>query len=228
MEEQNGNMPGVSGLPQSVTRPFIDFTMGRYIQYETMRDQGLRIQALSTISQLVQDLQELDAVYRKVLTQELLEREWRVHRHLDYIPASLMNKVIVPLLNQWRHDEPESPLPYRWLGIQEWNTDHLEQARRLDPDEITSRVVLVEQLIEQIQFSVQSLANFAPGCLQAAVTWAEQARIIAAEISEFSLKHHLLEEVAKAFRTVDEWNTMWSAGTLPRTIFYGDGGPELC
>ncbi len=109
---------------------------GFFGKYCLQKEQGLNKQAIVSIRAFVADVRSSSQKVQRNMAEELCSLSFgnrAVHQLLAY-PLKIFLKEV---LTNWTKEEPQNPIPYKWLGYVSRDISFFERAHELDPkDEI--------------------------------------------------------------------------------------------
>ncbi|MCL1121281.1 hypothetical protein N7V09_14900 [Shewanella seohaensis] len=127
-------------------------------QYCLQKEQGLKKQAIATVNQFVSHCKSLSLAEQRHIAEELSSLGFghsETHQLLAYPLIVLLKGV----LTQWTLDEPNNPIPHKWLGFIAGDTDSYERALALEPsDEICLTQVALSHL-NSVDFQTHHLSE---------------------------------------------------------------------
>jgi tetratricopeptide (TPR) repeat protein len=105
-------------------------------KYCLQKEQGLKKLAIVSIKEFVADAKKRSLYEQRKLAEELSTLGfWNGEIH-QLLPHPLVEFLKV-VLQHWVADEPENPIPYKWLGFVAGDISYYERALEFDPkDEI--------------------------------------------------------------------------------------------
>ena len=126
-----------------------------FAEYCRLRDQGLRTQALESLNQFVTEAAQWVLSERIVFVDAALfsPASWDGMR----IPQPMVDKLIMPTLNEWMAESPEACAPRRWFGMLTHDVRPLEEALALDPTDQVALHAVTEILIDSVEYAVHEL-----------------------------------------------------------------------
>lgn len=133
-----------------------------YLDYLTLRSQGLRPQSLERLSHFLSQAINWPFPQRRDFTDRVLHLEHANPDLRNLIPQPLRAQLINPTLDEWIRESPQSAAPWRWRGSDDRNNwrgsyDDLRKALQLDPNEQIARERLITQLLQPLNFAVHEL-----------------------------------------------------------------------
>lgn len=101
----------------------------RYKEYLSLREKGLKKPAQAELEKFILDFYKQNKLARRDFIDCIYRIGQEANDYTHYIPYNLSNQVIAPELKNWREDEPQNPIPYRWSS----DFDLLKKSVELDP-----------------------------------------------------------------------------------------------
>lgn len=127
-------------------------------QYCLQKEQGLKKQAIATLNQFVSHCKSLSLADQRHIAEELSSLGFR-HRETHQLLAYPLIVLLKDVLTQWMLDEPNNPIPHKWLGFIAGDTDFYERALVLEPtDEICLTQVALSHL-NSVDFQTHHLSE---------------------------------------------------------------------
>ncbi|MEL4430953.1 hypothetical protein [Shewanella mangrovisoli] len=127
-------------------------------QYCLQKEQGLKKQAIATVNQFVSHCKTLPLAEQRQMAEELSSLGFW-HRETHQLLAYPLIVLLKGVLSQWTLDEPNNPIPHKWLGFIAGDIDSYERALTLEPtDEICLTQVALSHL-NSVDFQTHHLSE---------------------------------------------------------------------
>jgi hypothetical protein len=128
-------------------------------EYCRAREQGLRRQALSVLDAFLDSTGSWSDQSARSACQTLLELHARTPHAHQFLTQPLLARFILPTLDQWLLEIPDSQVALRWLGILRRDRLLLERALALEPADIAVRRLLVDWLLSDVEHATHHLVE---------------------------------------------------------------------
>ena len=182
--------------------------MHHFQQYRKLRIQGDHPKALAELITFIKTLEDEPESSLRVFADGLCQIAWLNPNYPAILPPLLLGRVIVPCLTRWAGQDPQAIAPRRWLGLHTYDETSLNQARHLDAEELISRQIIIDRLIEQIAFIPEHLTDIDEGTLNLARRWAAEATQVAQELIDPVLKMATERRIKQSLGWVEKWRDM--------------------
>ncbi len=127
-------------------------------QYCLQKEQGLKKQAIATVNQFVSHCKSLSLAEQRHIAEELSSLGFW-HRETHQLLAYPLIMLLKGVLTQWALDEPNNPIPHKWLGFIGEDISSYERALALEPtDEICLTQVALSHL-NSVDFQTHHLSE---------------------------------------------------------------------
>jgi len=161
-----------------------------YTQYCELKEKGLRKTALKILNEFIENLNSKSLKDRIEFTNWIEERRLDHHEVIDLTPTTLQKKIIEPTLSQWSNEEPDNPIPLRWINSKE----SLIKAIELSRTEQIARYRLFHKIIGWIDYNQHELEK----CL-----YIENPKIDLALMEMLKVRINGLKDSEHAFEEID-------------------------
>jgi len=105
----------------------------KYIEYVSLRKQGLKKQAKYSLLEFIEDYKKQSKTSQRQFIDIVNSLVYET-KDYDFMPHNLYNDILLPDIELWIREEPSNPVPYKWS----YNLEMLTKALELDPfDQIT-------------------------------------------------------------------------------------------
>lgn len=126
-------------------------------EYCTLREKGLRKQALEKLDEFLHDSKQWDLTTKREMTVVILRFNSRTPEAHQFITHPLLRDLINPTLDDWREEDPNAIEPLRWIGLLRSDFDTLCLAIELKPSDISVRSKLINLLLDEVYFATHHL-----------------------------------------------------------------------
>jgi hypothetical protein len=211
----NKTLLEVSGLAQS--------RWHEYAAYCRARESGLRRAAFNHLSVFVRSIKLTSVEEQRTFVNWICERLLETEPHgAPLLPEPLLTQFVLPILNEWAIQEPQSAIPIRWHGVlissqgyagmrcglhapDQKAQEMLRKALRLDPQDQIARVRLVECRIGILDFHAHHLPEAYLGEPEADLHIVEEAEALTADLFDPKQKARLRGELQSARQLLEDW-----------------------
>jgi hypothetical protein len=202
-----------------------------YAAYCSDRERGLRRRAFEQLDVFLAASESWSFRDRKEFV------DWVCQRRFDYrdaesyglTPTPLVEKLVIPTLNEWKRNVPADAAPHRWLGLFfadvphsvlraglcEVSDDaylHLRAALVRDATDQLVRVRIVELLIGAAEYSCHHLPHFYIGDPAEDIARLAEAREHITHVRDPDQKARLQSEFDYVSRLIDDWIAFGNSG----------------
>lgn len=141
----------------------------QFADYCALRAKGLRKSALIALDRFCVEAASSTFEVRREFCLWLFERQGVLATGGTGLPHPLLDKVVAPMLREWRRTESANPLPHYWAGVFGIGPDDgetppplacIEQALSLDPSFDPARRSLVDRVIYNVEYSHHHLPYY--------------------------------------------------------------------
>lgn len=164
-------------------------------KYCLQKEQGLKKLAISSIKEFVADAKKRPLKGQRAIAKELSSLGFS-HGEVHQLFAHPLMKFLKEVLDRWAADEPNNPIPYKWLGYVTGDITAYEHALALDPkDEICiSRITHAH--LSSIAYQTHHLSeSIFLGDISDAKSSLEKAKHLIATLSSRDLKLEMQNEL---------------------------------
>ena len=152
------NFEGLSQLARRFATEPATSELGRHY---LLREQGLRRESFRALERFLKVAREWTESHRRQFVEGLIEL------HLDHpevhqlLSTPLTQGLLLPVLLRWRESEPNDASPLTWLAaLKQPNSEALlRRAVELDPANPRARSLLVEYLLQAVDFDHHHLPH---------------------------------------------------------------------
>ena len=203
------NFEGLLAVAESIsTEP----RWSLFADYCTLREQGLRKQALASLDQLIGQAKEWSTFERRRFVNWIYETHLTRPRVHQLITNPLSQRLLIPVLEEWRHSDTTDATPRRWMGFATGDYAHFSEALTLNPQDDISRYRLVCGNLEDVDFQCHHLPEYFIGEPNDAVRLLEEARILSVGFCDPKISPLLLDEFATLNGKVNDWIAFQKTG----------------
>lgn len=121
----------------------------RYKEYLSLREKGLKKLAQAELEKFILDFYRQNKSDRRNFIDLIYRIGKEANDYTFYIPYNLSNQVIALELENWREDEPQNPIPFRWS----LDFHLLQKSIELDPFDQISLDLFFTQLNNKISLN---------------------------------------------------------------------------
>jgi len=194
-----------------------------YAAYCRARESGLRHAAFKHLSVFVRSIKLASLEEQRTLVNWICERLLEAGPDgTPLAPEPLLTQFVLPALNEWATQEPQSAIPIRWHGVlisrqgyagmrcglhapDQKAQELLRQALRLDPQDQIARVRLAECLIGILDFHAHHLPEAYLGEPEADLHIVEEAEALIADLLDPKQTTRLRGELQNARQLLEDW-----------------------
>jgi hypothetical protein len=194
-----------------------------YAAYCRARESGLRRAAFDHLSAFLRSIKaesvDRQRTFVNWVCEHLLESE---PDGSSLLPEPLLAQFVLPTLNEWSKQEPQSAVPVRWLGVlisshgysgmrcgfhrpDQTAQAMLRDAIRLDPQDQIARIRLLECCIGALDFNAHHLPEAYLGEPAADLRAIEDADALTAHVLDPEQKARLRGELQSARQLLEDW-----------------------
>ena len=175
-------------------------------QYCLKKENGLRAQANSSIQEFIADVKRRSIQEQRNIAEDLSALGFwngKIHQLLSYPLVEFLKTV----LEHWATDEPDNPIPHRWLGYMSGDLQHYERALELNPqdDICINRIALAH--LNDVDYQTHHLSeSLFLGDFADAETSLEKVGKLIATLSDKELMAHMRNELDYYKKLLACWN----------------------
>jgi hypothetical protein len=133
------NQANFEGLTQLVSALDEDAQLSLLAEYCRAREKGLRRQAMAALEAFLDASARWSAETARPACQTILELHARTPAAHQFLAQPLLARFILPTLERWANEVPDSQIAVRWLAILRHDRVLLEQALALAPADVVVR-----------------------------------------------------------------------------------------
>lgn len=202
------NKPNFEGLAQLATelveRPGL-ILLAEYCRY---REQGLRRQALNTLDSFLDSTAKWESGAARSACRTILELNARTPAAHQFLAQPLLERFLLPTLDDWRREDPNNPTPVRWLAILRRDRDLLGRALELTPSDVPVRRLLVDWFLTDVEHATHHLGESCfLGELEPTKRSLDDARALVDSAPDPSLLADLKKEIKQHDVLLDDWES---------------------
>jgi hypothetical protein len=183
-----------------------------FAQYCRLREQGLRPQALQSISQLIAEAASWDANARRRFADWIYSTRLRNPEVHQLIPTPLNQQLLIPTLHQWAAVEPSNAVPERWLGFATADYQHFSNALSLDSREDIARYRLVSRDLADVDYQCHHLPEYFIGEIDTALNTLDRAKLMTTGFSNPDIARTLEDDFNELYGKVHDWQAFQVSG----------------
>jgi hypothetical protein len=128
-------------------------------EYCVLREKGLRKQALNRLNEFLDTASSWEVESARRLVLSILSADARTPEAHQFMSHPLVERLIFPVLEQWRSDCPSAVEPLRWLGLLRQDSKALKAALSLDPADVPVRRRLVDFAFDDAYHATHHLSE---------------------------------------------------------------------
>ena len=183
-----------------------------FFDYCTLREKGLRKQALASIERLISQSSEWPSSDRRRFAN------WIYQTHLSFpnvhqlIVTPLNQRLLIPTLESWITDEPENATPRRWLAFATGDHSHFSDALSRDPRDDISRYRLVCRHLGDVDYQCHHLPDYFIGEPIEALGLLDAALDLGLGFGDQRIMPTLADEFADLRSRIKDWITFQATG----------------
>jgi len=178
-----------------------------FARYALMRERGRRGEAFVALNLFLASATALDLQTRIKLTDRLLRTSLCTTGFHTLLPQPLMERLILPTLQQWKTADTRASAPRRWLGLHTYNIDELKSALALDPEDDHARARLIDYCLEDAEYATHHLnESLFLGSVEDAEVSLATAESFLADGRNGSYIPALRDEIAELRQMIEDWN----------------------
>ena len=177
----------------------------RFAEYCRLREQGLRPQAMESITELIAEAARWSDNSRRLFADWIYSTSMRNPEVHQLIPTPLNQQLLVPTLHEWAAAEPSLAIPERWLGFATADHQHFSNALAIDSTDDVSRYRLVSRDIADVDYQCHHLPNYFIGEINTAITTLDRAKGMAADFANPNIAPTLKEDFDELYGKVRDW-----------------------
>lgn len=132
-----------------------DPALADFAEFCRLRERGLRDDAMAVLTRFIDKAAPWPLERRRPFIDWLMSLP---HGLPDMVmPRPLIDNLALPTLQEWIRESPNEAVPRRWLGILTHNADLLEEALNLDPEDQIAKRLLVDYILNGVEYAVHEL-----------------------------------------------------------------------
>jgi hypothetical protein len=128
-------------------------------RYCDLREKGIRRQAFAELDIFLTNTVAWDPATQRSVALQVLEAHWATPKAHQFMSEPLWKRFIVPVLERWRKDDPENPVPLSYLALVRHDEELLKDALRQDPRNDRVRASLAWKLIRFVDYATHHLVE---------------------------------------------------------------------
>ena len=215
------NKPNFEGLLQLAEALSSDERLTSLAQYCRCRERGLRQEAFAALEQFLGAASRWKSSDARRICQAVLELHARTPKAHQFLTQPLSARFVLPVLEAWVADEPDSQTALRWLGILRRDSGLLQRALALSPEDVPVRRRLADRHLSEVDHATHHLGESQLlGSLEATRESLAKARAILDEAPDSAPMADLAREISEFESMLDDWE---SYREMPEGTF-----PEWC
>ena len=183
-----------------------------FADYCTLREKGLRKQALASIERLINQSADWSAYERRRFVNWIYETHLRFPDVHQLIVTPLNQRLLIPALATWIEDDPANAIPRRWLGFATGDHAHFADALSRDPKDDVSRYRLVCRKLGDVDFQCHHLPVYFIDDPTDALKLLDDARDLSAGFCDPRIVPSLKDEFATLNGKVNDWIAFQKTG----------------
>ncbi|MFI4854624.1 MAG: hypothetical protein ACIAQF_06550 [Phycisphaerales bacterium JB065] len=121
------------------------------------------------------------------------------------IPQPIIEGLIIPTLEEWMSESPQTSAPHRWLGLVTHDVRSLETALALDSQDQIACEALIRFVIESVQYAVHELPSGYLGDLEKDWDALQQALSQTSALSDELQRQHFATEINSLIELVESY-----------------------
>jgi hypothetical protein len=153
------NQANFEGLTQLACALDEDARLSLLAEYCRAREQGLRRQALAALEAFLDASARWNAETARAACQTLLELHARTPASHQFLAQPLLARFILPTLDRWLSEVPDSQIAVRWLAILHRDRHLLEQALAMAPADVAVRRHLADWVLSDVEYATHHLVE---------------------------------------------------------------------
>ncbi len=176
-----------------------------FSEYCQLKERGLKKPALAKLRAFVAQVQQRPIAEQREISQELLEL---VHHHRDVysiqsFPLAMMQQQV---MEQWRDEQPDNIIPWRWLALARNDFDCYDKVLELDPNDQIAIGAMASRCIHIVDFHCHHLGEGVfLGELPASRRILDEARGFIAKLTNSEQQQRYRQDVDELARMLDCW-----------------------
>ena len=131
-----------------------------FAEYCTLREKGLRKQALASIERLISESADWSTSERRRFVNWIYETHLRFPDVHQLIVTPLNQRLLIPTLETWIADDPANSTPRRWLAFATGDHTHFVDALSRDPQDDMSRYRVVYRHLADVDYQCHHLPEY--------------------------------------------------------------------
>jgi hypothetical protein len=131
----------------------LDPFLGRFANYLDLLERGLRKQALKEVELFLNEASTWSTFDRRAVVSRLCRIDASSSMGHAFVPFSIKDRLIEPVIGEWIDEEPENPEPLRWTG----NLDDLEKSLELENGCDATRYRYIQKAMNYIAYVTHEL-----------------------------------------------------------------------
>lgn len=138
---------------------FIEFNWPlNYGKYLLLYEMGLKSQAKKEMQLFISDFKYLEINTSRKFVDEVNIIAFVTEEYSKYLPFNLFNEVVLPEIDKWLKESPNSVIPYRWSN----DIKNNKMAIEFDPKDQISLEVYAQKVISSVSMNQHELNSGFP------------------------------------------------------------------
>lgn len=163
--------------------------------YCLQKEQGFRKLAIKSIQAFVADVKTRTLTEQRMVAEELSFLSFR-HAEIHQLLAHPLIKFLREVLTHWACDEPQNPVPLKWLGYIAGDISFYEKALHLDPQDEICVTHIAQAHLNDVDYQTHHLSeSLFIGSLQDACSSLNKAQTLVETLNSQALKAELQKEI---------------------------------
>lgn len=176
-----------------------------FADYCTLREKGLRKQALASIERLIRQSSAWSTDERRRFVNWIYETHLRFPDVHQLIVTPLNQRLLIPTLETWIEDDPTSATPRRWLGFATGDHAHFADALSRNLKDDISRYRLVCRNLGDVDFQCHHLPKYFIDDPSEALQLLDDARDLSAGFCDPRIMPSLEDQFTILTGKVNDW-----------------------
>ncbi len=183
-----------------------------FADYCSLREKGLRKQALASIDRLICQSADWTDEERRRFTNWIYETHLGSPEVHQLIVTPLNQQLLIPTLETWIADDPANATPRRWLGFATGNYTHFTEALSRNPKDDISRYRLAWGHLDDVDYQCHHLPEYFIGDPADALKLLDDARDLCKCFCDPRLMPSLEVKLTILYGKVNDWITFQESG----------------
>jgi hypothetical protein len=195
-----------------------DSRLVRLAEYCDSREKGKRAEAFKALDEFLRIAGTWEEKVRQEMVSHILSTYYTFPSAHQFLAYPLVEKLIKPVLNQWKEEQPNAVEPIRWLGLLDDDPPALELALNRKPSDDLVRGTLVQHYLRHVDFATHHLVeSIFLGNVQETLGDLESAKRLLQSAPNLEPFTSLSARLNKLQSLVDDWMTYKKSpqGTFP-------------